>query len=106
MGNGITLQYLHYHVSSFDDYFTTPQKDRYNLMCSIETYEKLHPTYNGDANSGGNRPLPYGSTLDTLKSLGDTLNFIDFWLQSFEANYYQRKMMYKEKVSDFLRRFL
>ena len=34
----------HFHHASFEEYFTTAQKCRYNAMCSIEAYGKLHQT--------------------------------------------------------------
>ena len=36
---------------------------------------------------GGDRPLEYGPKKDTLKSLSDSINFVDIWLQSFEENH-------------------
>ena len=88
---------------SVEDYFTTAQKYRYNLMCYIEAYEKLHLEYNDDAIIGGGRPLIDGSTTDTLISLDHTLNSIDSWIQSFEENYYLRTMMYLENISELFR---
>ena len=52
--------FSHWHSSSFEDYFTTARKDRYNFMCSIDAYGRLHPQVNVDASSGGGIPLPYG----------------------------------------------
>ena len=50
--------------------------------------------------SGGDKPLPYGSTTDALKSLCDKLNFIGIWLPTFERNYVWICNKYK-KMKDF-----
>ena len=55
-------------------------------MCYIEAYYILHPTGYDDSSSGGFIPLTYGSTTHELLSLGNTLNSIDSWLQSFDKN--------------------
>ena len=60
------------HGSPFEGFFTTAIKDRYNLISSIEAYERLHTTCNGNESSGGGRPLPYESTTYALKPLGHT----------------------------------
>ena len=59
-------------------------------MYSIEAYDKLHQTYAAFTSSGGFRTLPEGSTVNYIKSIGRTLNLIDSWLQSLEANNFQR----------------
>ena len=78
-----------FHGYSLEDYFRTARKDRYNLMCSIKVYEKLHQLYSDSASSGGSIPLPDGSTKYISVSLGNTLNFIESWIQSFQESYYK-----------------
>ena len=81
----------HLHGSSFEDYFTDAQKDRYNSMCSIEAYEKFHRTCVESASIVDVIPLPDGSITYELLSLGQVLNFIDSWLQLFENNYLSKQ---------------
>ena len=69
-------------------------------MCYIEAFDILHPACNYNSSISGGIPLTDGSTTDVLKSLGHTLNFIQSWIQSFEANYSQQKHIYKEKISE------
>ena len=42
----------------FEDYVTAANRDRYNLMHSIEAYERNQKYENDEANNGGGRPLP------------------------------------------------
>ena len=46
-----------------------------------------HKYVNYETSSGGDRPLPYNSPDEALKSLGLTLNFFESWLKSFNTNY-------------------
>ena len=46
----------------FEDYITTGSIYRYNLICSIDAHDKIHPTKNDDTSSGGGILLPYNST--------------------------------------------
>ena len=66
-----------------EDYFTTDQKDWYNITYYIEAYDKLHSTCDEYASSDGCTSLIFGSTTEELVSLGHTLIFIGKWLQSF-----------------------
>ena len=72
--------------SSLENLFTTARQNRYALMCSINSYEKLHVMLSDSVSSGGVITIPYGSATDSLKSLCGTLNFIKIWLQPFEIN--------------------
>ena len=69
----------HLNGSSFEDYFTTTEKYRYNLMCSIKAYF-FHPKCNDYESSGGGIPLPYRSATHALNPFGHPLNFIYSWL--------------------------
>ena len=73
--------FSHLHVTSFEDFFTTAYKYRYDLICSIRAYEKLNPTCYDYAGIGGGRPLQYGSTSYDMVLNGHTLNFIESWLE-------------------------
>ena len=69
------------HGWYFEDYVTTAIQDRYNIICSIEAYDRKHPTVNYDASSGGVRSFIPDSIEDALVSLEVTLDFVDSWLQ-------------------------
>ena len=89
------------HGAPFEDYCTTAQKYRYNLICSIEAYEKLYQTYVDSASIGGGILISDGSKINVIVSPGHTLNFVESWIQSFEGKYSNRTMMYREKISSF-----
>ena len=72
---------LQLYVSSYEDYISAAIKDRYNLMYSIDVHDKMRPTGNDYSSSGGDRPLPYKSTVDVILSLVLTMNSIYSWLQ-------------------------
>ena len=55
-------------------------------MCSVDAYDKLHPTCYDYASSLGGIPLTGGSSTDVLKYLCNTINLIDIWLQNFEKS--------------------
>ena len=73
-------------------------------MCYIEAYKKLHQTCAKSESSGGGRQLIDRSKIYALVSLGHTLNLIDSWLQPFEENYSQQKIMYREKNSELFKK--
>ena len=72
-------------------------------MCSITEHDKQQPTYVDDASSGGGISIPKNKTTAALKPLGETINFIGFWLKHFHHNYqvtliichYDMKKMFK-----------
>ena len=78
MSHGITKLYVHNYMSLvFEYYVTTARRDRYNLMCSIETHEKNHKCVYDEASSDGGRPLSSNSTKYDFILFGITPNFID-----------------------------
>ena len=85
--------------SSFEYFFTTAWQDMYALMCYFKAYAKLHITVYYYVSSGVGRPLTDGSITDDLKSLYNTLNFIDIWLQMFDTNKAWRCILHKETIS-------
>ena len=68
-------------------------------MCSIEAYDRFHPTRNGNGSSGDGIPLTHGITPDVLRSLVHKLIFIDSWLHSFKNNFLQQKVMWRDKIN-------
>ena len=68
---------------SFEDYFITGHKYRYELMCDVDSYDIIHPAgpVNGISYSG--RPLTNTSSTYALETLNQTINFFDNWLQFF-----------------------
>ena len=66
------------------------QDARKGMMCAFNAYEKEHIPTPDDGISGGGRPLTISSFKKALISLGQTINFIDNWIQLFEGNYDDR----------------
>ena len=75
------------HGSLFEDFLTHARSDRYNLMCSLFAHIKIQSSYEDDESSIGDRSIPKNATTESLKALGNILNFIDIWLKLFEENY-------------------
>ena len=67
--------------AKFEDYFTTEEKYSYNIMCSIEAYDKFHPKCADSASSDGGRLMPDGSTISVMVSIRHIPEFIENWLQ-------------------------
>ena len=51
-------------------------KDRYELMCAFNVYDKDHSPMPGDASSGDGRPMEIISSKKALISLGQKISFI------------------------------
>ena len=71
-------------------------------MCSIEAYEKLHPTCADSESSIGVILLPCCLLTDVLVSLVHTLDFIEIWLKSLERNYYKQPIIQRDNMRDVL----
>ena len=69
------------HVTVFEEYNGNAITDRYNIMCSIDAYEKQQPSSVDDSISGGGNAPPSNSTTESLVSLSATINFIYFWIK-------------------------
>ena len=65
-------------------------------MCYIIEKNKQQPIYVDDEISGEGISIPNNTTTEVLEALGDTLNFIDYWLKLFYHNYEVRWKMYNE----------
>ena len=52
-----------YHLLNF---YNNALQYRYDIMCSVDAYDKLHLTRYNSVSSGGERPLPDGSTVDVI----------------------------------------
>ena len=63
-------------------------------MCSLVAHDKIQPAYEDDEISIGDRSIPKNATVEALKSLSDTLNFIDIWIKLFVGNYDARCVQY------------
>ena len=50
-------------------------------MCYIDAHEKQYPSCVDYSSSGGGNALPSNSTTEALSSIGETIDFIDFWLK-------------------------
>ena len=66
------------HVQSFKYYFKTVRKERYELMCYVDMYEKEHVLMPDYASSGGRRPVTTMSSKKALFSLGHKIIFIGY----------------------------
>ena len=65
------------HGYSFENFFKTGRKGRYDLKFSNGTQDKQKPTTGpDDAISGGDRPFPRTPSTKTLESFCNTLNYI------------------------------
>ena len=53
-------------------------------MCAVGAHNKEHIPMPDDTSSGGGITLPISSYKESLVSLGQTINFIDNWLQCSE----------------------
>ena len=83
------------NVQSFKNDFKTGHKDRYELMCAVDVYDKEHVPMPDDVSSGVGRPMPITSPKEALFSLGQTINFIDNWLQCFDESDHNIIAIYK-----------
>ena len=70
-------------------------------MCSIESFDILHTTWNVSESCGVCRPLSYGSTADVSVSFEITMNFVDSWIQSLKKNHIHWTTIYSDKMSEF-----
>ena len=49
-------------------------------MCSLAAHDKRQTSYEDEEISLGDSLIPKNATAEELKALGDTLNFIEIWL--------------------------
>ena len=74
----------------FEGFIINARTDRYNIMCSIDAYEREHQSSRcDDGNSGGGCPLPTTSTTEALYLLGAIIYFIGFWLKALGNNIFR-----------------
>ena len=78
------------HRSMFEDFITQAGIDRYNLMCSLVSHDKMQPDNEDDEISLVDRSTSQDATPKALEALGATINFIDIWLKLFLENYNTR----------------
>ena len=75
---------LWYNTTIFDDLhgtvsdylFFTARQYRYELICSLHAYDKLHEKPSDKMKFGGGRSLPNYSTIDPINSLSVSIKFI------------------------------
>ena len=68
------------HDQVFEDFFVTACQERFELMCGISDHDKIHDTTSYFIRYSCVWPIPIDVTTDVLKSLGDTIYFIDAYL--------------------------
>ena len=72
----------------FEGFIINARTDRYNIICSVDAYEREHQSYScDDGRSGGGCPLPTNSMTEALVSLGATIDLIGCWLKALENNF-------------------
>ena len=67
-------------------------------------YDKYQLPMPSDASSGCGRTISSKSTKKSHYSLSHTINFLDNWLQLFDANYHNRTAFYKSKMSELFKK--
>ena len=77
-----TIICCNFRVLVFGVFFVTARQYRYALMCEPKSYGKVHETSSDSVITVCGLPLPDDSTIDSLKSLSFSLNFIDTSLKS------------------------
>ena len=83
------------HGKVFVGFIINARTESYNIMCSIDAYERENQSYScDDGISGEGCPLPTNSTTAALESLGATIDFIGCWLKSLEHNFLERCHLY------------
>ena len=92
------------HGISLEGFITQARTDRYNLMCSLVSHDRLQPDYEDDVSSIGDRAIPNDATIKTLESLGYTSNFIDIQLKLLRGNYSARSESYINPMKEMLMR--
>ena len=79
----------------FEGFIINSRTDRYNIMCSIDAYERENQSSScDDGRSSVGFPLPTNSTTAALGLLVATIYFIGCWLKSLEHNFIERCHMY------------
>ena len=68
-------------------------------MYGVYAYGKEHAPIPDYTSSGNVITMPINPFKGEIISLGQTINFIDNWLQWFEDNYDNRILIYKESTS-------
>ena len=69
--------FLRLYGKLFEDFITHARSNRYNLMSSLVSHDKIQPAYEDDKSSIGDRSIPKNEKIEALKELGATLNFVD-----------------------------
>ena len=83
------------HGKQFEGFIINKITDRYNIMCSVDAYEREHQSsICDDGRSGGGCPLPKKPTTTALESLGATIDFIGCWIEALEHDFLERCHFY------------
>ena len=53
-------------------------------MCSLVAHDKKRPSYEYEESSIGDMLIPKHVTIEALKALGVTLNYIEIWIKLLE----------------------
>ena len=74
-------------------------------MCAVYKYDNENAPMPDDTSSGSVRPMPIASYKVSLISLGQTINFIDNWIQWFEDNDDKRIASNKKNTKELFNKF-
>ena len=75
------------HVPVFEDFFVILRQYIYELMCFLNSYDKLHESLSDEMRFGGGRSLPDDSTISSIVYLSFSANFINTLLKSLVPNF-------------------
>ena len=67
----------------FERFIINARTDRYNIMCSIDAYEREHQSSRCDAGSSyGGCPISTTSTTEALELICEIIYLISCWLKA------------------------
>ena len=84
--------------------FKTGHKDRCDLLCSVDEYDIDRVSMTIDEICGCRRTIPSMLSKISLYSIGNTINFLDNWLQWLDENYQNIIDIYKSKMSELFKK--
>ena len=86
------------HGTVFEYLFLNVRQYKYDLMCGLHAYGKLHGDLSGEMRFCGGITLPDDSTIDSLECISVRINFIDTWLKALASNFACHCCEYQDKV--------
>ena len=87
----------------FEDLCCSLLQYRYELICGLHAYNRLHKKLSDKIIFGGGITLPEDSTIYFLVYMSFSNNFIDTWLKSLAYNFSLRCCAYQENMKELIR---